>query len=104
MKKTSKTKTLKKPYSQLGNYLKEKRETAGLSQKDVSQKLGYTSTQFISNWERGLASPPLVALAELVQLYKINKAEFMDKILEDKRLFIENEFSGAFKRNARISS
>jgi transcriptional regulator with XRE-family HTH domain len=43
----------------LASFLKERRIAAGLSQIDVSRKLGYTSAQFVSNWERGIAKPRL---------------------------------------------
>ena len=43
----------------LGTYLKQVRETSGLTQHDVSAKLGYSSPQFISNIERGISVVPL---------------------------------------------
>ena len=41
-------------YKEFGAYLKSKRTKAQLSQTEVSEALGYTSPQFISNFERGL--------------------------------------------------
>ncbi len=38
--------------------LKVLREKAGLTQGQLSRKMGYTSPQFISNIERGLANLP----------------------------------------------
>lgn len=52
----------------LSVFLKEKRTCAGLSQWDVAKKLGYSSPQFVSNWERGLSDPPIMTLAEKIQL------------------------------------
>ena len=40
-------------------YLKERRVEAGLTQKAVAEHFGYTTGQFVSNWERGLVMPPL---------------------------------------------
>lgn len=57
--------------SQLAQYLKKCREKAGYSQTQVSSKLGYTSPQFISNWERGLSHPPVRALNKLAKLYRV---------------------------------
>ena len=37
--------------------LKKMRLKAGLSQRDVSTALGYTSPQYVSNWERGKSHP-----------------------------------------------
>jgi transcriptional regulator with XRE-family HTH domain len=50
----------------VGRLLKAARENAGLRQSDVAKKLGYSSPQFISNWERGLSLPPLDRLPKLL--------------------------------------
>lgn len=55
----------------LSDLLKKKRISAGLSQRDVADKLGYTTPQFISNWERGVSYPPINALKILGAMYKI---------------------------------
>lgn len=56
----------------LGQFLKEKRENVGLSQKDVADKLGYSTPQFVSNWERGISTPPLKTLKKIGDLYKVS--------------------------------
>lgn len=66
----------------LSDFLKEKRTQVGLSQKDVADKLGYSSAQFISNWERGLSSPPMHTLKKLAEMYNVNVDEMFDVILE----------------------
>jgi transcriptional regulator with XRE-family HTH domain len=66
----------------LSEFLKEKRTQASLSQKDVADKLGYSSAQFISNWERGLSSPPMHTLKKLAEMYNVNVDEMFDVILE----------------------
>ena len=66
----------------LSEFLKEKRTQVGLSQKDVADKLGYSSAQFISNWERGLSSPPMHTLKKLAEMYNVNIDEMFDVILE----------------------
>lgn len=42
----------------IGKFLRDARVSAGLTQRDVSAKMGYTSAQFVSNWERGVCAPP----------------------------------------------
>lgn len=69
-------------FSTLGKYLKNKRVAAGLTQTDVSSKLGYTSAQFISNIERGLCAPPATALKRMVRLYKMPENELLKKMVE----------------------
>jgi transcriptional regulator with XRE-family HTH domain len=56
--------------SSLGSILKEKREKLGISQAKVAEKLNYSSPQFISNWERGLSTPPVTVLRSIAQIYK----------------------------------
>jgi transcriptional regulator with XRE-family HTH domain len=45
-----------------GKWLAERREKAGLSQKDISRFLGLKTAQSMSNIERGLAPLPLCHL------------------------------------------
>ncbi|WP_413578545.1 helix-turn-helix domain-containing protein [Bdellovibrio sp. HCB290] len=66
----------------LGDYLKTTREAAGLTQADVSNALGYSTPQFISNWERSLSAPPVNAIKRLGQLYKIDANEMFEVILQ----------------------
>lgn len=48
---------------------------------DVADRLGYSSAQFISNWERGLSSPPMKTLNVLAQMYKVGTEEIFQAIL-----------------------
>jgi transcriptional regulator with XRE-family HTH domain len=66
----------------LAEYLKKARTNAGLSQKEVAAILGYKSSQFVSNWERGLSSPPVSTLRRLCSLYRTNENE-MFQIIRD---------------------
>jgi transcriptional regulator with XRE-family HTH domain len=66
----------------LADYLKRARTGAGLSQKEVASILGYKSSQFVSNWERGLSSPPVPTLRRLCSLYKTSEEE-MFRIVRD---------------------
>lgn len=88
----------KKNLSQ-GLYLKEKRVNAKLSQNDVAELLGYTSAQFISNWERGLCSPPMDVLQRLIKLYKADPRHLVQLMLEDNERVIIEEFT---RHNIRL--
>lgn len=66
----------------LAKFLKDKRNEAGLSQGAVAKKLGYTSPQFVSNWERGLSRPPVATLRKISQIYNISPNEMFDVILQ----------------------
>ena len=75
----------------LGSFLKETRERASLTQADVSQRLGYTSPQFISNIERGISVIPLKTLARMVGLYKVNAEAVVKIILESQRKLLREK-------------
>ena len=65
-----------------GKFLKDKRENMGLSQAAIAEKMGYTTPQFVSNWERGLAMPPMKTLKKLAEMYKIPQQELFDILLQ----------------------
>ncbi|MCB0340932.1 MAG: helix-turn-helix transcriptional regulator [Pseudobdellovibrionaceae bacterium] len=87
----------------LGDYLREKRLAADLSQKEVAERLGYGSAQFVSNWERGLSSPPLEALKTITDLFKINPQELIDLILDATRNQLENSLKVKAAKSRRTS-
>jgi transcriptional regulator with XRE-family HTH domain len=64
----------------LADFLKSARTSAGLSQKEVAVVLGYKSSQFVSNWERGLSSPPIGTLRHLCGIYKTDEREVFEII------------------------
>lgn len=73
----------------MSEFLRNKRIAASLSQADVAKELGYSSPQFISNWERGLVLPPLATLPQLLKLYNLNRNEVIDLLLQHTRNEIE---------------
>ncbi|MDB5036696.1 MAG: hypothetical protein JWQ35_224 [Bacteriovoracaceae bacterium] len=81
-----KTKSL---FVELGNYLKAKRRQANISQAEVSKALGYTSAQFISNFERGLCAPPLNKLRILITLYNLPVRELTNLLMREQKKYIE---------------
>lgn len=73
-------------------YIKTKRLEAGLSQKDVSDHFGYSTPQFISNWERGISTPPMKTLKKLAQLYKTPAEDMFDCLLQDTLIQVTIDF------------
>jgi transcriptional regulator with XRE-family HTH domain len=70
----------------LGEYLREKRVKADLTQGFVAERMGFTSPQFISNIERGLCSPPMDVLKRMIRLYKLRSPEvvrFLSRLQEE---------------------
>ena len=76
---------LTRNYGALGEYLQEMRMKSNLTQREVSLELGYSSAQFISNFERGISSPPLKKLKELIRMYKMPVEKVMGLVLEGER-------------------
>ncbi len=72
-----------------GAYIKNKREKLKMSQGDLAKALGYKTSQFISNLERGLSLPPKENIDKLCEVLKLNKKELVKKIMQDlvKRYF-----------------
>lgn len=83
----------------LAPYLKMKREVAGLTQAQVSKRLGYSTTQFVSNWERGIGKPPYKALAKLIRLYGLDAQELVELCLKSMEKELRRELS--FKVESR---
>lgn len=77
-------------------YIKNSRHKAGLTQSEVAHLLGYSTPQFVSNWERGYASVPLSTLRKLFKIYKMNLDHLLDLILKSERQELERKL---IKRN-----
>lgn len=75
-------------FSRIGSYLRDSREASGLSQTEVAEKLGLSTGQFVSNWERGVSMPPMEYLPKIVKLYKISKAELVQVYTSEQERYI----------------
>lgn len=75
------------------NFWKEMRIKSGYSQGQIALKLGYTSSQLVSNWERNLCNPPRKDISKLIELYEINVDEYIRILLDQQRKEIEEYFS-----------
>lgn len=73
--------------------LKKARTEGGLTQGDIAKKLGYTTSQFVSNWERGLSTPPLEALPKLSKLLGIEQDKLVNLVFDARILRLEDERS-----------
>ncbi len=75
-------------------YLKNARVGTGFSQAELSGKLGYTSPQIVSNWERGMCGAPLDKLFELSNILKLNKNEFLEMLLNEQKQMLKLKIQG----------
>ncbi len=91
--------------NELSEFLKGQRIRKGFSQKQVSDELGYSSAQFISNWERGVSTPPLNAIKSLARLYKVRDSQIfrmiVDETIEKTKDALEQQFKQAQRRSRR---
>ncbi|MBX3040658.1 MAG: helix-turn-helix transcriptional regulator [Bdellovibrionaceae bacterium] len=89
----------------LGSYLRGKRENVELSQGDVAQKLGYSTAQYISNFERGVCQPSLKILSRLAKIYKVDMDELFEIIMKQQRIEISKVLFKSAKpsRSTKVS-
>lgn len=76
-------------FTRIGDFFRDKRVDAGLTQADVANALGLSTGQFISNWERGISAPPMDYLPKLVKLYKVNKAQLVALYTAEQERYIK---------------
>ncbi|MBX2996439.1 MAG: helix-turn-helix transcriptional regulator [Bdellovibrionaceae bacterium] len=91
----------------IADLLKKSREHSGLSQADVAKELGYSSPQFVSNWERGLSSPPIHKLKKLCKLYHVSMDDaykaMLQATLQEVESKLHSQFYGTSGRSRRKS-
>lgn len=74
--------------SLLEDFLKVAREEADLTQLELSKKLGFTSPQFVSNWERGICQVPTQVLSKLIKILKLDIHVVIDMRMIDNRAYL----------------
>lgn len=74
----------------LGSFLKKRREAIGVTQKEISQRLGYSSPQFISNIERNISIPPIRTIRVLVRIYQIPPRYMVELLMNMQRQMFES--------------
>lgn len=80
-----KTYAIRRDHQELGFYLSSMRAQAGLTQREVADALGYSSGQYVSNFERGIAVPPLNKLNLMVKMYGLSVEHLCELIVEAER-------------------
>ncbi len=85
-------------HSKISKYLRGCRLKAGVSQGDIARALGYSSAQFVSNWERGKSMPPMNAVPKLARLIKLNPNHIVDLYVEETGRILKAEFKSIKKK------
>ena len=82
-------------FETLGDYLRFSRIESGFSQWEISKFLGYSTSQFVSNWETGRSSPPLDALAKIRGPLGLSEETIVELILQDTEREVRNRLRPA---------
>lgn len=70
--------------NKLNVLLKLARESAGVTQQELGEHLGFSSGhQYVSNWERGMCSPPPQYMAKIVSYLKIDEEDVFQEFMAD---------------------
>ena len=77
---------------EFANFLKRKRIDAGITQADVSKKLGYSTPQFVSNWECGRGKPPIATIPKLIKIYRVDPDEIVTYYLMNTKQQLQKAF------------
>ncbi|HWU44205.1 MAG TPA: helix-turn-helix transcriptional regulator [Bdellovibrio sp.] len=87
--------------ARLSEFLKEKRVSAHMTQGQVAEILGYTSPQFVSNWERGMSYPPVETLKQLAKIYDVKQEEVFQVFLKSSIEDMEKDLTEKFFHERR---
>ncbi len=80
----------------LGDFLRSKREKVGLTQKQVADRLGYSTPQFVSAWERAEREPPMSVIWSLANIYNISAEKIFDVMVTYRRQMVEQALRAEF--------
>ena len=67
----------------LGILIRNRREKIGMTQIELSEKLGLTSSQFVSLFERGKSKVPLSSLKLICEAIGLNKKKAKGVLVYD---------------------
>lgn len=81
--------------------LKQAREKSGLSQSELAKKLGYTSAQFVSNWERGVCTIPPKKAALFCRFTGMNPGELKNILMSEASKKVDRLFSLNYKTTTK---
>ncbi len=88
----------KKLEVELGKLFKLERVKTGLSQGKVCKALGYSTPQYLSNFERGLCSMPLEKLKRMIDMYSMDGEEVVRMIVDLQSKFLRTQLAGRSKK------
>lgn len=66
----------------VGEFFRQARQKAGLSQGEIARLLSYKTSQFVSNWERGISLPPLNCLQVVSTACSVSFESVLDVVFD----------------------
>ena len=81
----------------ISDKLKKMREKAGMSQRQVTDKLGWATNQALSNAERGISLPPVEAIPVLAKLYGMDEKYLRQMVFDETLRIHEAKLRRKFK-------
>lgn len=87
-----------KMFVKVGQFLRDKREAKKISQTEVADALK-VKPQFVSNWERGMSSPPLRLMKPLMKMYGIPEQQMLNLLVAEHESFLRQELGLRKKRS-----
>jgi len=67
---------------EIGNRIRKYREEAGISQKELAEKLNMSSGR-VSNWEQGINRPDADRLAQICMILNVSPSLLLDVHIKD---------------------
>ncbi|MAF91173.1 MAG: hypothetical protein CL674_14590 [Bdellovibrionaceae bacterium] len=81
-----KTPILSQGCKNFGEYLRDMRKIAGITQMQIAKELGFTSAQFISNYERGLCYPSENNLKQISDIINLDFEKLVANFISSKAM------------------
>ncbi|MCB0412381.1 MAG: helix-turn-helix transcriptional regulator, partial [Bdellovibrionales bacterium] len=88
----------------LGEIFKKYRQLAGFSQKEMSQKLGYSNPQMLSNFERGLCNLPIEKLDHYAQLCDLSEDHVLGFLVANYISFVQAKRKDAISSPKKLAT
>jgi len=86
-------------FENFADFLKSKRQQAGLSQHEVSAQLGYTGPQFISNLERGISQLPIYKIPVIAKLYNLPVDDLVNEVITEHTRVLRTKIDKTLKKH-----
>jgi len=84
-------------YIMIGKRIKEKRKQAGLTQEQLSEKIGVT-VGYVSQCERGISKINLEKLSEIADILGADLSYFVTGSTPDGDLYLKDEFCSKYEK------